>query len=92
MSESEFDVRVENVPEGMNAFAIMGKSGDTKVIWDPTKPAEVAAARAQFESLTKDHKYSAFCVSGDEGKQGKRMSSFDPDAGRVILIPQVAGG
>ena len=88
----EFDMTIEDVPEGKHAFAIMGKSGDTKVIWDPHASLEVAAAKAQFEALTKDKKYSAFQVEGDEGKKGKRMDKFDPSAGRIILIPNMQGG
>lgn len=70
---------------------VMDGSGDTKSIWDPKNEAEVAAAEAQYNVLTKKG-YKAFRVTGKDGEQGERMKTFDPKAGRMIMIPQMAGG
>lgn len=88
----DFDSKFQEVPEGKHAFAVMGTAGDTKVIWDPDSPVEVEAARAQFNTLTKNNKYRAFYVSGKEGRKDEVMTEFDPAAGRIILVPPMAGG
>ena len=43
----------EDVPEGHGVMAILDKSGDTRVIWDPDVPEEVASARRTFDELRK---------------------------------------
>lgn len=72
-------------------MAVMGKEGDTKVIWDRNKPAEVEVARDTFNKLKKKG-YMAYQVTGKDGKQGEVMHEFDAQAERVILVPQVVGG
>ena len=76
---------------GRHWFAIMGKEGDTKQIWDPEKPDEVEAARAVFDSLKKKG-YTAFRVHGKEGEKGEEMKVFDPSAARIIMSPRISGG
>jgi hypothetical protein len=74
----------------MGEMRVMGRQGDTKTIWDPEDEDETQAAREQFDSLTgKGHR--AYDVKKD-GKQGKRMREFAPDAGKIIFVPPVAGG
>jgi len=91
--DTEFMSSFGEVPAGHNAIAVMGRSGDTKTIWDPNVPDEVEVARMQFDKLVRDKRYSAFRVdSKDPNKKGERMSTFDPEAGRVIFIPQLVGG
>jgi hypothetical protein len=80
-----------DVPEGRGAIAVMGEAGDTKHIWDKNKPAEVEAARTLFDSLTRKG-YRAFRVIGKEGDQGEQMRSFDSEAERMIMVPQMQGG
>jgi hypothetical protein len=82
----------EELPAGMSAFAVMGERGDTKHIWDRTKPEEVEAARTLFDKLTKEKRYMAFRVTDKEGNRGEQMREFDPDAERMILVPQFQGG
>jgi hypothetical protein len=71
-------------------FAVMGTSGDTKIAWDSEKQDEVAVAREAFNKLV-GKGYFAFNVKG-EAKQGKRITEFDPEQERLILVPPVAGG
>lgn len=85
------DIPFSQVPEGLAAMAIMGGNGDTKHIWDPTKPAEVEAARTLFNQLTRKN-YLAFKATGKEGDKGDQVREFDPSFGRLIFTPQMVGG
>jgi hypothetical protein len=69
----------------------LNESGDTRVIWDSENEDEVAAARATFDKLTKNGKFAAFQVK-TKGEKGERMRDFDPEAEKIILVPQIAGG
>lgn len=77
---------------GYHSFEIMGREGDTKAIWDKNNPDEVEAARAQFNMLVKQKKFTAFYVVGKEGDKGEQMREFDPKAERIIFVPAMAGG
>ena len=68
----------------------MDLTGDTKVHWDSSKPAEVEAARASYDSL-KRKGYSAFKLNAD-GSTGEQIREFDPSAKRILMTPQMAGG
>lgn len=80
-----------HVKAGGGAFFLMDRSGDTKQIWDPTKPVEVEAAQAMFDRLVTREGYSAFQVEED-GEKGGRITEFDPKAGKMILVPKMVGG
>lgn len=74
----------------MGELRIMGSKGDTKVIWDPDNEDEVEAAEEQFDNLmAKD--FLAFKVKKD-GEKGSKIKKFDPDAGKIIMTPPLAGG
>lgn len=73
-------------------MAVMGKDGDTKKIWDRTKPDEVEDAKRSFNYLVREKRYVAFHVTGKDGEKGEQMREFDPEAGRMILVPALAGG
>ena len=77
--------------DGKCELAIMDPTGDTKVIWDPNNADEVAAAKAQFDTL-KGKGFAAFRVEGAKGDKGEILREFDPKAGRIILIPALQGG
>jgi hypothetical protein len=77
--------------DGLGEIAILNHTGDTKVIWDPNNPDEVAAAKVQFDSLI-GKGFAAFKVVGVKGEQGDQIRTFDPKAGRIILIPALQGG
>lgn len=92
-NETEFASTFSAVPAGKHAFAVLNMTGDTKTIWDPGNEAEVAAARAQFEKLVRENRFSAFRISAeDPNKTGERMREFDPEARRIIFVPPVQGG
>ncbi len=69
---------------------ILGPEGDLKVIWDSEKSDEVEAARKQFKELI-DKNYIAFSVKKD-GEKNEKISKFDPDLEKMILVPMVKGG
>lgn len=75
----------------MGDLAILGREGDTKVIWSADQPDEVDAARVQFASLKKKG-YVAFKVKGKDGEKDERADSFDPDEERYIFAKPLAGG
>lgn len=79
-----------NAPIPRHQMQVMDPTGHTTTAWDPAVPAEVADARATFERMTAQG-YQAFHV-GRRGQQAERMTSFDPDAEQMILIPQLKGG
>ena len=81
----------EPVPEGMHELAVMDPTGDTKTIWDPNNEDEVAEAKGTFDRL-KAKGFAAFRVTGPKGEQGEILREFDPKAGRMIMIPALAGG
>ena len=74
----------------MGELAIMGKEGDTKVIWDVENEDEVEAAEAQFDALM-DKGFSAFKVKKN-GDPGVQIRKFKADAGKIIMVPPVTGG
>lgn len=69
---------------------VMDVTGHTTVTWDPTKPAEVNAARQTFDSL-RGEGYNAFEV-GEDDEQGQRLINFNPKAGKIMMVPQLRGG
>lgn len=75
----------------MGQLAVMGRAGDTKVIWDPNNADEVEAARAQWDKLVGERKFAAFAV-GPKGQKADRLKEFDPSIEKVILVPPMAGG
>jgi hypothetical protein len=72
-------------------MAVMGKDGDTKLLWDRRNPDEVENARRSFDDLRKKG-YLAFRVTGTDGEKGEQMTAFDPEAERMIMIPAMRGG
>ena len=75
----------------MGQFRIMDKdAGDLKVIWDSGNEDETKAAEDQFKSLIKKG-FIAFSVD-KKGEKGKKITVFDPDAEKIIMIPAIVGG
>lgn len=69
----------------------MNEKGDTRITWDKYNDAEVEHARTSFNRLTKEKNFRAFKV-GRNDAQGERVDRFDPDAERLIFVPQYQGG
>jgi len=75
----------------MGEMAIMDKTGDSKLIWDPAVPEEVEAARNTFEKLRNKKSYVAYTVK-DDGEKGEVLHSFDPNIARIIMAPAMVAG
>lgn len=71
-------------------LSVIDASGDTKYIWDVENDDEVDAARDTFNQL-KDKNYLAYTVAAN-GKKGELINRFDPELGKIIMIPPVVGG
>lgn len=69
---------------------IMGREGDTKVIWNARDTDEVEAARQQFNTL-RERNFLAFRVD-DSGSKGEQITEFDPQVQKLIMAPPMAGG
>lgn len=73
-----------------NLMEVMDATGHSESKWDPNNPAEVEAARASFDVLKKKG-YAAFRLESD-GSTGSPMTTFDPQAGRILMKAAMAGG
>ena len=65
--------------------------GDSKHIWDPEAEEECDAMETLFDSLL-DKGFTAYRVKKDGEKSGSKMVSFDSNAGKMIMVPKMAGG
>ena len=74
----------------MGEMRIISGEGDTKMLWDPANEDEVEAAEAQFDALI-EKGFTAFKVKKD-GEKGKKITKFDEDAGKIIMVPRIVGG
>lgn len=74
----------------VHEMQVMDPTGHTTVKWDPKKSDDVEVARTTFDAM-KAKGYNAFHVRM-RGSPGERMTSFDPTAKSMILIPQLVGG
>jgi hypothetical protein len=78
------------VMEPKGELVIMDHTGDTKIIWDKGKAAEVDHARDTFDRF-KAKGYMAYKVDS-KGDKGEVIKSFDPSAEKMILAPATVGG
>lgn len=69
----------------------LGKEGDAKFQWDTENEEEVEAAEAHFNDLT-TRKYVAYYVKKGGEISDEIMKEFDPEAGMIIMVPNVGGG
>lgn len=71
-------------------LAIMDTSGDTKYIWDVDNETEVELAREMFNKF-KAKNYIAYSVQ-DNGERNEIIRDFNPQLGKIIMVPPVVGG
>jgi hypothetical protein len=84
------DAPVLDRPVTTRELIVLDHTGDTKIIWDSDKPAEVDHARDTFDRF-KAKGYMAYKVDR-KGEKGEVMRNFDPDAEKLILAPATVGG
>jgi hypothetical protein len=73
---------------------ILDQTGHTSYGWDADNSVEVELARDAFNAALK-RGYHAFRVTeGKDGepRRGERMTTFDPEAEKMMLMPQLQGG
>ena len=66
------------------------KEGDFKIVWDPESEDEIAMAEESFNKAKKKG-MTMFKLSAG-GKKGEELKKFDPEAARIVAVPQVVGG
>lgn len=74
----------------MGIMKILDSTGDSKIMWDPENEDEVDGAEAQFDVLI-EKGFSAYAVKKD-GEKGRKIKKFTPNAGKIIMVPSIAGG
>ena len=74
----------------LKEYGLTVEAGDTKLIWSSDQNDEVANARRTFNDL-RAKGFSAFSVKGN-GEKGAAVREFDPEAEKLIMVPQIAGG
>ena len=79
-------------------MVVMDRNGHRTVTWDPHDPASINAAKREFDNLIREG-YQAFemdLISENgvvvEGLSDRRMTEFDPQAGKVMMVPHLRGG
>lgn len=66
------------------------EAGDTKLMWDSENDMEVTAVKNTFDTLI-GKGFTAFKVKKN-GEAGDKVTEFNPDAEKLILIAPMAGG
>ena len=79
------------VPKGEGVLCILGGKGDTKISWSKKNKDEVENARNTFNTLVKEKKFAAFSVS-KLGRRNKKVTEFNPNIQKLIIVPPMAGG
>ena len=74
----------------MAEMAILGRPGDTKVVWDSDNEAEVKNAERTFNELVAEG-FTGYAVRRS-GERGERIREFDPEAESLIMVPRMQGG
>lgn len=69
---------------------VLNSTGDMKIMWDRNNPGEVTAAKAAFDQAIAA-KSAVFSVKAKGGKDQK-VKEFDPNAERLMVVPQLVGG
>lgn len=69
----------------------LSREGDTKLSWNADNEFEVANAREMFNKLVRDGNWSAFMMKW-RGGTGEKITEFDPNAAKIILVPPIGGG
>jgi hypothetical protein len=65
-------------------------AGDLSIRWSRDNTAEIAAAKATFDAM-KAKGYVAY-KTNSSGDRGEVIRTFDPQAERITMAPQMVGG
>jgi len=75
----------------MPEMSVLSSRGDDKHIWDPDDEKSVELAEKSFNDHIKKG-FIAFEVGRGGQKTSRRVEKFDRDLGKLIFVPEVAGG
>lgn len=87
---NQADMAMAKVAIAVCEMLVMDRTGHSSITWNPDTPIEVETAKASFDSLVKQG-YRAFRVEGNDN-QGARLETFDPKAGKIMMVPHLVGG
>jgi len=82
----------EAIPAGSLVIAMMTGHGDVRKIWNAANADEVEDAKRTWEHLVGEKGYMAFLVNPEDNTKGDQIREFDPNAGKIILVPPMRGG
>lgn len=82
----------EAIPAGHLVIAMMTGHGDIRKIWNSANADEVEDMKRTWNHLVKEKKYMAFLVNPEDNTKGDQIREFDPNAGKIILVPPMQGG
>jgi hypothetical protein len=74
----------------MGEMRVLASEGDHKIVWNPENDDEVEVAEMSFDQL-KEKNYKAYSVD-KQGEPLKEIKKFKPSAGKLIMVPPLAGG
>lgn len=83
-------IMVHSVATAQRIYPAATTAGDIPLDWDPADPASVSLAREAYGKAIALG-FKAYRMDA-RGKQGSPMSSFDPSAENLLLIPPIVGG
>lgn len=93
LTKQGFSPDLADEPEaGQIMISVLSGYGDIKKVWNAANTDEVEDARRTWNHLVKEKKYLAFRVTATGDKGTEQIREFDPTAGKMILVPPVAGG
>lgn len=76
----------------VHELIITDATGDSRHMWDPGNPDEVATARAAFKQ-GKKNRMLAYAVDPETGgRTGEVITEFDPELGKIVMVRQTRGG
>lgn len=80
-----------------HVMQVMDPTGHTSITWNPDVEDSIAEAKREFNHLI-NRGYKAFKMSvSHDGRavveeKGDRIDTFDPTAGKILMIPHLVGG
>ena len=77
--------------EDEGCLCILNGKGDTRIKWNKKKVKEIEEAEKMFNLLVKEKGLLAFSV-GKFGRKGERVTEFNSNLGKVIIMAPIAGG
>ncbi len=75
----------------MGEIRKLDNKGDSKFTWDKDNEEETEAAEEYFNDLTA-RKFVAYFVKKNGDRSEDVMKKFDPEAGMIIMVPNIGGG